>query len=500
MIDHHQLEVDGVIVHHFPSDEPLTSVCLIFAVGGRDETMPTVGSLHALEHLAMSEVRRTPLDINGSVDAMTTQFTAYGRSVLAGPWLARLCHALTNPPTDRLDREAAVLIAEGEGSGFGADPLDLVRFGNRDLAMGAAPHPSPRSLNRVLLRDDAHRWFSRSNAVLVIDGPLPELRLPLPDSGPLKRHRPSPRSFARPEVVLADAGCVAVSLVLPPPDPAGLDALTCRLLENRISEVVRHDGGLAYHVEGQARPTIDRRTLVTLLAEPGPGQEIAASAAFLGAVQSLLRGGPTDEELGQARGQVEAAGEGRQSEISRHVEDSLSTLISGSPHPVTEPALIRGVTRDQIRHYHAGLADDVLFLLPEDAAELAEQRGLPARPIEPLHPALPAGGVVYRPSRLARMTSREARSVQLVVTDDALWLQILEEIFCVRWRDAAALMQDDENTIVVLYGLDGTAIAIDPRLTDSDQAVTEIRRRVADDLVYVHEGALPPDERPTDPA
>lgn len=48
---HDQFLVDGVLGYHFPSEEELTSVSLIFAAGTRDEPLTTPGSLHALEHL-----------------------------------------------------------------------------------------------------------------------------------------------------------------------------------------------------------------------------------------------------------------------------------------------------------------------------------------------------------------------------------------------------------------------------------------------------------------
>jgi hypothetical protein len=47
---HRELNVDGVPVLHFPSDNEVTAATLIFGVGQRDETLATYGALHALEH------------------------------------------------------------------------------------------------------------------------------------------------------------------------------------------------------------------------------------------------------------------------------------------------------------------------------------------------------------------------------------------------------------------------------------------------------------------
>ena len=81
-VDLRDVAVDGVRVLHFPDQSGLTEATLIFGVGQRDETLPTLGTLHALEHAVMAGVRRTPIDINGSVGVSTTQFTATGSSAL----------------------------------------------------------------------------------------------------------------------------------------------------------------------------------------------------------------------------------------------------------------------------------------------------------------------------------------------------------------------------------------------------------------------------------
>ena len=486
-MQHDELVVDGVTVHHFPSPEELTSVSLVFAAGAREESLPTFGSLHALEHLCLGAVRNTPLEINGAVDRLTTQFTAHGRTGLVGPWLERLCRALAQPPVERLEAEAAVLLAEGEGIGTPADPLNLVRFGNRDLGLGLAPAPAPRSLPVAQLLADARRWFAASNALLVVEGPLPELRLPLPQGAPLVRRWPPPLRLDRPAAVLLDADCVAVSLVLPPPDPARLDLVAGRLVENRVSEVVRHQRGLAYHVESEGWPLPDRGTVVTVWAEPGPGRTTDASAVVVDCVSSLLQQGPTEEELDTAREQVRAGASGREGVISTTVNATLGALLFGSPDGRFEPDLLDGVTVATATSYLRALATDVLFLLGEEDGAVAERAGLPVRELEPQQPALPSDGTVYRPSLAARLVSSEARTIRLVTTEDALWLQAGPDLTRVRWVDAAGLLHQRDEGVTVLYSLDGTAIPVDERLTGADRALAEVNRRVPRALWYVDE-------------
>ena len=122
----HELNIDGVRVLHFPSEDGRTSAALVFAAGTRDETLVTAGALHALEHLCLNAVRDTPLEINGMVDRLTTEFTVDGPPDLVSLWLEWLCRTLSSPPVEGLEQEAAVLAAEGEGTSgdlFVAGPI-----------------------------------------------------------------------------------------------------------------------------------------------------------------------------------------------------------------------------------------------------------------------------------------------------------------------------------------------------------------------------------------
>jgi hypothetical protein len=482
-----EFTVDGVTVYHFPSDEELTSISLVFAAGVRDESLPTFGSLHALEHLCLGAVRNTPLEINGVVDKLTTQFTAHGRTSLVGPWLERLCMALGSPPVEQLEAEAHVLVAEGDGVGGPADAVNLVRFGNRDLGLGLAPAPAPGSLPVQQLLVNARRWFAAANALLVVEGPLPELRLPLPEGQRFVHAWPAAVRLARPEAVLLDTDCVAVSLILPPPNPAGLDLLAGRLLENRLAEAIRHQRGLAYHVDSEGWPLPNRGTALTVWAEPGPGKTTAASEAMIDCISDVLAHGPSDEELDTAREQVRTGASGRDGLISMTVNAALGTLLFGSPDTPLHLELLDRVTADLVTSYLQALGTDVLYLLGEDAEPVARRADLPVRELEPLQPELPADGTVYRPPLAARLISNEARTVKLVTTDEALWFQVGPDVTRVRWVDAAGLLDNRDDDITILYSLDGTAIPVDERLSGGKRALAEIRRQVPPALWYVNE-------------
>ncbi len=500
-MEHSRVTVDGVSVLHLPSEHEQTSVSLIFAVGARDESLPRFGSLHALEHLCMGAVRDTALDINASVDRLTTQFSAYGRPALVGPWLTRLCEVLAEPPVHRLQQEASVLVAEGEGIGTPVDPLHLVRFGNQDLGLGVAPTPSPRSLSVEQLAADAHRWFVAENALLVVDGPLPDLKLPLPHGEPLAHAWPEPARFDRPTAVLLEAGCVGASLLLPPPDASGLDQLAGRLIENRVSEAIRHQRSLAYHVDRDGWPIPGRSTVMTVWAEPGRGNDEAASLVLLDSVTDLLTAGPSSTELETAREQVLASHRGRDGYLAAAIHAALGEMFFGSADTELQIELVEAVTVDTITGFLGERSTDLLFLLADGAAEEVRSRGLSRRGLEPLHPELPQSGTVYRPSLVARMISAEARTVRLVTTADALWLEVEGEVTRARWQDAAGLLDDQDTGLTVLYSLDGTAIPVDDRISGCSRALDEIRTHVPAELWYTNEpegdSAPRPEGRPS---
>jgi hypothetical protein len=480
-VRHHRLIVDGVTVHHFPNDDiDVTSVALVFAAGARDETMPTFGSLHALEHLCLAAVRRTPLELNGSVAWLTTDFTASGRTELVGPWLTALCRVLAEPPAHQLAHEADVLDAESEGGGLGSpvDPLLLVRLGHRDLGLGAVPHPAARSFEPARLTLEARRCFTAGNAVLVVNGPLPDLHLPLPEGPPLVHAWPTPRRMAQPHAVPFGEGCVAVGLVLPPPGPARLDRLVTGLLEQRVTEVVRYEAALAYTIDTQVLPTRDGHQLLHVWAEPRRGQDVEATRTFLNAVAGLLRDGPSQDELDLVRERVLASVRGHEAEQDALVDDTLASLFLGRPEAPLDAAALRAVGLGEVTAHLAALAEDVLYLVPEEAEELATVGGLPTWSVDPMQPGLPAEGVVHRPPLPARLFSRHVRTVRLVITDEALWLRIENEVSRVRWAHAVAVVENPDLGETVLFDADGSTATVDARLRGSADALAEVRRRV----------------------
>ena len=73
----HQAEVDGVPTLFAPDDGPVRAG-LVFRVGQADETLPTAGMTHLLEHLVLHRIGMTSHRANGSTEAFTTTFLMQG--------------------------------------------------------------------------------------------------------------------------------------------------------------------------------------------------------------------------------------------------------------------------------------------------------------------------------------------------------------------------------------------------------------------------------------
>lgn len=482
-IEHRELEVDGVRVHHFPSAESITAATLIFAAGIRDETLPTLGTLHALEHLVMSTVRRTPIEINGSVGLNTTDFTATGSPHLVAAFLEGVCRALVDPPLDRIATESKILDAEG-GEGDGGPPLALARYGWRDLGVVGGPGPGPRGIRVDAIREAAERWFVASNAVLVIDGPWPEeLRLPL-RTGPVPKHdRVAPRHWDRPHAVTVDEPACAASIILPKPSAHGIELLAVALIENRLTEVLRHDRGLVYDVSVCMAPTTEHRWDVSIEIDPPAERVGEALRGLVETLGDLLLNGPTEDELRHARDQLTESSLSRDVLISDLTAVSVDRLLDTGVAPF-DAAAIAAIDITEIAGYLRAAAYDLLLLVDEAAEPELSALDIPVISGQPETTGPLPPGEAFRPPMLALAISKDARSSRLVLTPTGLAHQYEDAVVEISWHDVAGVMRDEDGDLVV-FGDAGGAIPVGPGVYRKGQRLVDaVLANVPEHLVY----------------
>ena len=177
----HESVVDGVQTFWVDAGPPFVAT-LMFRVGIADETLATRGITHLVEHLALSPLRDVAHPFNGAVAIDTTTFWAAGSVEDVAGFIGRLAGNLADLPTDRLEIEAGIVIAEGRAFQTSSHATMLgARFGPQGPGLVSYPEFGLRRVDAAAARQWATDRFTVANAVLLLTGPPPEaMRLPLP--------------------------------------------------------------------------------------------------------------------------------------------------------------------------------------------------------------------------------------------------------------------------------------------------------------------------------
>jgi zinc protease len=93
-------EIDAVPVFWRDEGEDLAVASIMFRAGTADETLPTHGVTHLLEHVALDFGRRR-YPFNGMVDATRTLMTAHGTPEQLTEFLGTVCARLADLDSDR---------------------------------------------------------------------------------------------------------------------------------------------------------------------------------------------------------------------------------------------------------------------------------------------------------------------------------------------------------------------------------------------------------------
>ena len=178
----HQTEIDGVRCFWVDSGRPTLSAQLTFRQGMADETLAENGWLHLLEHLCLHGRGGGALQVNGSVSALTTEFSAHGPVEQVVLHLGGVARWLAAPDLRDLERERDVLRAESRLRAGAAPRAFVWRYGAAGPGLVGYDDPGLGRATSAALAARAARVYTRGNAVLALDGPPPAgLSLALPD-------------------------------------------------------------------------------------------------------------------------------------------------------------------------------------------------------------------------------------------------------------------------------------------------------------------------------
>ena len=271
---------------------------LTFRVGIVDETLPTRGITHLVEHLAMFPLTQGGASdrMNAAVEPQRTRFMCTGAPDEVKEFLQRVAHNLSHLPMERLDNEKKVLRTEGSNRPVWSTKSEWTwRYGPAGLGLVDWEEFGLRWLGPEAVTDWSTRWFTRGNAVLWISGPVPEgLELPLPSG----ERKPTPHSQPLPYQTPGEYQQGDKWVMLSMLGPRTADFLVAsRAIEIRLRERLRNQSALAYDVHANYL-RLDRETAqITAFADALAQGANQAANELVAEVWDLADKGPDSDEL-----------------------------------------------------------------------------------------------------------------------------------------------------------------------------------------------------------
>lgn len=495
-------EVDGVPTFRVDTPGPAFAM-LQFRVGRVDEPLTHAGITHLVEHLAFHRLLHLSYEHNGTTEPSFTRFFAEGDTDEVADFVRTVVATLTDPPLDRIGREARIL--GEEAAGRDNEALDLL-WRSR---YGASAHGRPGYPEFGLWWLDAEAvgaWlverFTRDNAALVLAGPVAEdlgldrlprgRRFPLPEVEVLDL--PAPRHVHGPD------GIVLGTLLTPRSVEAGL---THAVLEREVEQRLRHEHGLVYETITEGSP-LDLTTRELLVGG------LVRDAAPAGKVTTLL--GQMLDELGE-RGPDPALLDSARRRMLRQYRDPVAAVgsavhaaeceLTGYPdRPIAEDVeTLEATTPAAIAEVVAEARGTFLLAVPEEVDVDDDvfgpcERALPLDQRERAESDPPLTGETFREARIGR------RRASLVVGDEAVGLRFGDGNW---WRlayDDVAAACWYEDGARELMTRDGLVFPITPPdFRRGDAAVAAVDARLPREVFTpaLSDGSVPEERLPRTP-
>lgn len=470
-IDIGQRTVDGTPVLWAEGPEPCTAA-LVFRTGRADETLPTAGLSHLVEHLALFRAGMRRFPANGLVDTSRTVFWATGTKEEAAGFLCDIAAALGDLPLDRLEAEKRVLRTEEESAGGGGAIARLLA-----LRCGAAGYGlvDYRELGlHGLGPDEVAAWarerYTAGNAVAWMTCEPPDgFALPLRAG---ERLSPPPvdglPGLRLPAYLAHGTGGVAVGY-LTERSTAATTALG--IAGERMHQSLRTEAGLSYSIQPWYWPLTSDVAHAVLGADCLDEHGGGVRDGVLGVLEALAAEGPTPTELADAL-------EGRRrmfadpQAVAGLLDGAAGDVLHGLP-PRTAAGLLRDAEVLRAEDVSAVVADalrNAILLAPTGVATPDGrwfEYGLP-------RPARPEGRSYRTKGKLPW-----SRAPVVVADDNALALVVRDaEDIVVPFDDCVAVVRRSDGW-VSLVARDGSQVELAPDgLRGGAELLTLVERRV----------------------
>ena len=423
---------------------------LFFRVGRADETLPTAGLTHLVEHLALHRLGLSDLHYNGATADTFTLFHVTGDEDEVVTYLNSVCAALRDLPLDRLETEKEILRTEAHGkAGTPMSLMPLWRYGAQGYGLSSCDELGTRTLTADQVRHWAATRFTRDNAVLWLtgDGVPDGLDLDLPAGRSFPAPAASSALPVTPAYLRGDDGHLVFTSVLRRSTAASVFA---DVLGRALFQDLRQKGGYSYSAEADYSPRDADFATLTAYADALPQKQDAAVGGFVDTFARLRAGRIEQAELESARGKALKRYDTPDLGAALLPSYALSLLLG---HRILSPeqhkAELRAVTVADLREVAREAWDAGLLQVPAQGAEWA---GLTRAPYYSesgvsgtLHPSL------------------EDDDVTLVIGDRGVTLSTPRGLVTVRY-DTCAAMTAHPDGARHLTGLDGFRVAVEPTL------------------------------------
>lgn len=483
--------VDGVTVLSQPAPGPLRAV-LMFRVGQADETLPTRGVTHLVEHLALTGTNKGPHAFNGYTGDVLTSFVVAGEPGEVTAHLAAVCEALRRLPVDRLEHERSILRTEAAGSGGAfAKSLSAWRWGPQGYGLLGYEEMGVPGICAEQAQQWADQWFTPSQAVLWLSGPLPEgLRLPLPPGGRPPCPTPSTVSIEKLPgcYSLADRG-VAFSYLAPRQTEA---VGFLFVLQRRLMTRLRDELGVSYGVQVALDRISAQQSLHTLMADCMPENAHVVQDGVVDVLQRMRTHPVTEQEIADFRGSAAMAAQDEGAKGLAHADYVARQLLLGGETLTVEAieAEQRAVTAQGVSE----LADNVLatlLLAVPDHTRVPVTVALPC----PVWSEHRVDGRSYQPSGARKSSPAE----RLTVGADGVTAHFSTGLVTVAFANCAGMLRSDDGTRS-LIGFDGLHVVCDPADWRDGSSLPELLDKAVPAELWMKSTSTPGEAGPISPA